>query len=126
VARSSSIAPTAGATTRIALGGDAARGATENFFGSVYFVRVYNRALSAVEAKANYEVLAGLGGPYGWNPIADPADGTPLVIKAAGDTAPVTFDLTPFLPEVQDYFLRAYCSTVQTATNDLEFAWRYR
>ena len=125
-ARTGSVDPAAGASVRFAIGGDAARTAGDCFYGTIYFVRVYNKALSATEALDNYRVLMNQGGPKGWNPIAAPQDGLDLITSLSGGD-PATFDLSPFLPDKHDYFLRAVCATEQTTTPaELPFEWIYR
>ena len=112
----------ASADTRFSIGGDAARTAGDCFFGSIYFVRVYNYALSAAEALENYRIMMNQGYP-GWKPLADPADGDDLVIGKSGSD-PCDFDLTEYMTLKKKAF-RANCATVQTATNDLDFVWSF-
>lgn len=111
------------ADTRFAIGGDAAQGGTEVFTGSFYFGRVYNCALSAAEALENYNILMGKGDP-GWVPQLDPVDGDDLVMCKSGSD-PGKFDLTEYM-NLNDFNLRAVCSTEQTTTpRALDFKWYF-
>ena len=111
------------ADTRFCIGGDAGRTAGDCFTGTIYFVRVYDKALSATEALENYRVLMNQGSP-GWEPLADPADGDDLVIgKSASD--PCRFDLTEYL-STKTMAFRAQCATEQTTTPAaLDFFWEF-
>lgn len=113
----------ASADTRFAIGGDAARTAGDCLYGTVYFVRVYNFALSAAQALENYNIMMGKGYP-GWMPLADPVDGDDLVIgKSASD--PIFFDLTEFMT-LKKTAMRATCATEQTTSaTDLNFVWLF-
>ena len=111
------------ADTRFAIGGDAARTAGDCFTGTVYFVRVYNKALSATEALENYRIMMNQGYP-GWVPLADPADGDDLSISASASD-PNYFDLTEYLT-LKKVAMRAVCSVEQTTTPvDLDFVWLF-
>jgi len=109
------------ADTRIAIGGDAARTAGDCFYGTIYFVRVYNKVLSATEVVDNYRTLLNLGFP-GWAPLADPPDGDDLVISKSG-SAPNYYDLSEF-QVLRNMAFRAVCSVEQTTTPvNLDFVW---
>ena len=112
------------ADTRFCTGGDAAQGGTEVFTGSIYFVRVYNKVLTATEVLDNYRVLLNQGGS-GWTPLSDPADGDDLVVCKSGSD-PIEFDLTEYMALNANAF-RACCSVEQTTTPaDLDFTWVFR
>lgn len=109
------------ADTRLAIGGDAARTAGDCFFGTIYFVRVYNRALSATEALENYRILLNQGFP-GWAPLADPVDGDDLIICKSG-SQPCYFDLSEY-KTLETMAFRAVHGAEQTTTpSALDFYW---
>lgn len=116
------ITPAAGASNRLAIGGDAARTAGDCLFGTIYFVRLYNKALTAAEALNNYRVLMNQGYP-GWAPLLDQQDGDDLAVVKSGST-PGVFDLTPYRGALEGKYFRAKCGTEQTTTpQDLTFGW---
>ncbi len=118
------IAPAAGASNRFSIGGDAARTAGDCLTGSIYFFRLYNRALGATEILNNYRTLMNVGYP-GWVPLLDLFDGDDLVVCKSG-SAPGYFDLTRHLPSAESYAMRAVCATEQTTTPQaLTFGWQF-
>lgn len=118
------VRPAAGASNRLSIGGDAARTAGDCLFGDIYFVRLYNRALTAAEALQSYNVLMNQGYP-GWSPLLDQQDGDDLVICASGSN-PGFYDLTPYKGALKSSAFRIHCATPQTTTPaELTFAWIY-
>ena len=101
------------ADTLFAIGGDAASTANSNLYGSVYFVRVYNYALSAAEALENYNVMMNQGYP-GWVPLLDPVDGDDLAICKSG-SQPGYYDLTEFMT-LKRCSMRTSCAVEQTTS----------
>lgn len=109
------------ADTRFAIGGDAAQTAGDCYTGEIFFVRVYNFALTAAQALENYNVLMNQGFP-GWVPKADPVDGDDLVLCKSGSD-PNEFDLTEYMG-LNAVAFRAVCSVQQTGSGtDLDFVW---
>lgn len=101
------------ADTLFSIGGDAASTASSNLYGTVYFVRVYNYALSATEALENYNIMMNKGYP-GWTPLADPADGDNLEISKAA-SQPISFDLTEYMA-LKRCAMRTLCNVEQTTS----------
>jgi len=109
------------ADTSMVIGCDAASTATSNLYGTVYFVRVYNFALTAAQALENYRIIMNQGYP-GWTNFADPAwqDGGDLC--AAGEQ-PVYTDLSR-VKTLNNMAFRARHLTEQTTTPAaLDFLW---
>lgn len=104
------------ADTRFAIGGDAARTAGDCFTGTIYFVRVYNRALSATEALENYNILLNKGYP-GWATVEG---GT--ILSSQADPGYCDFSDMKVLKTMA---FRALCDAEQTTTNDLNFVWTF-
>lgn len=110
------------ADTKISIGRDAADGGDAPI--TVYFVRVYNKVLTAAEVLDNCRVLLNQGGS-GWSPLADPTDGDDLAVCKAGSD-PNEFDLTEYMVLNQVAF-RAACAVEQTTSaTALDFTWNFR
>jgi len=118
------ILPATGASNRLSIGGDAARTAGDCLTGTIYFVRIYNKALSAAEVLDNYNTLMGKGYP-GWAELIDPVTGNTLTLT--GTTTGGTFyDLTQYLQNCRNVALRVKCVNEQTTSaTDLTFGWQF-
>ena len=111
------------ADTLFAIGGDAARTANSNLYGTDYFVRVYNYALSAAEALENYNIMMNKGYP-GWEPLGDPVDADDLAICKSG-SQPITFDFTEFMT-LKKVAMRTKCATEQTTSATAQvYTWMF-
>ena len=105
---------------RLALFGDSARSSVAE--GNCYFVRVYDKVLSADDVLDNYNILIGVGFP-GWIPVIDFQDGQDLLVS--GSTYDPSFlDLTQFIGAVKGNHIRVRCSIEQTTSlTNLRFVW---
>jgi len=115
------------ADSRLAIGGNAARTATSNLFGSMAFARIYNRALPAAEVKDNYNVLMGTGSYPGWSTIAGTHEvGAALDIQKTG-SAPGSWVLRPEqVHAIRGQAFRVLALVEQTSTPvELEFGVTY-
>lgn len=83
------IRPATGAANMLCIGGDPARTAGDVITGTVYFVRIYNRALTAANALENYNAMLHMGGT-GFAPLLDFFDGDDLAVLKSG-SQPGTF-----------------------------------
>ena len=120
VADISAVEKTIRNTSRLSLFGDSDRANVAT--GSCYFVRVYDKVLSADDVLDNYNILIGVGFP-GWIPVTDFQDGQDLLVS--GSTYDPSFlDLTQFIGAVKGNHIRIRCATEQTTTpTDLRFVW---
>jgi len=117
----------ASADSRLAIGGNAARTGTSLFYGSIAFARIYDRAVSAAEAKDNYNVLMGTGSFPGWSTIAGPVEvGAAQVISKSG-SAPNTWVLSPEqVHAIRGQAFRVVALVEQTTSpTELEFGVTY-
>ena len=123
--RTGTVRPVAGASNRFAIGGDAARTAGDCLTGTMYYSRLYNKALTAAEMADNAKVLGYvLGGP-GWEPLFDPADGHDLTICKSGSN-PGRFDHTEYMT-LNSMAFRAHCVVEQSTTpSALDFYWVFK
>jgi len=116
------ILPASGATNLLSIGGDAARTGGDCITGTIYFVRIYNRALGAAEVLDNYRTLLNQGYP-GWVPVLDALTGEPFVVRSSGVGAGYS-DLTEVAKSLTGSVVRARVSVEQTTTPaDLQFVW---
>uniref|UniRef100_A0A6M3K3S7 Putative lectin/glucanase superfamily protein n=1 Tax=viral metagenome TaxID=1070528 RepID=A0A6M3K3S7_9ZZZZ len=117
--------PTAGATTRLSIGGDAAQTAGDCLYGTIYLVRIYNRTFTAAEVLDKYRVAMNQGYP-GWTRLADDYDGEPFVVRNTVTTArPVYMKLKHDFKNLDGVrAMRAVCTSAQTTTPAaLDFYW---
>jgi len=118
--------PGTGANNRLCIGGDAARTAGDCFYGTIYFVRMYNRILGATEAKANYDTLVGRVLPPAFLPLMDFFDGDDLVFIKSGSTPCVVALQNDLLDALRGVPIRLACDVEQTTTPlELEFGLIY-
>jgi len=119
------IIPTAGATARLSIGGDADRTAGDCLYGTIYFVRIYNRKFTAAEVLNKYRIMMNQGYP-GWTRLADDYDGEPFVARNEVTTArPLYMKLKHDFKNLSGVrAVRAACVTEQTTTPAaLDFYW---
>lgn len=119
------IIPTAGASSRLSIGGDADRTAGDCIYGTIYFVRIYNRTFTAAEALDKYRVAMNQGYP-GWTRLFDDYDGEPFVTRNTVTTArPGYMKLKHDFSNLSGVrAIRAACVSEQTTTPAaLDFYW---
>ncbi len=115
------------ADTRFAIGGNAARTATSNLYGSMAFARIYNRVVPAAEAAENYQVLMGKGGYPGWSEVAGLAEvGADGIVGKTG-SAPNRWVMTRDQVEaIKGQAFRLRLSVEQTTTpSEIPFGVMY-
>jgi hypothetical protein len=109
------------ADTEICIGADADAGG--DIDATIFFVRVYNHALSAAACLENYNIMMNKGYP-GWEPLADPVDGDDLVICKSG-SQPNSFDLTEFMT-LKKLAMRTKCAVEQTTSMTAQvYTWMF-
>lgn len=109
-------------TGRFAIGGDSDRSGL--ITGTVYFVRVYDRVLSAQEVLYNYRILTGQGEWPGWMVVIDTADGADADAVASGQD-PAVVDVTAWLAGFAGWYARVLLATEQTTAGDYDFLWGF-
>ena len=108
-------------TGRFAVGGDSDRGAGSLTTGTFFFLRVYNRVLTADEVLQNYRIMVGNEWP-GWMRVIDQADGADADVVATGQD-PAAVDVTAWLTAMRGMYARIVCATEQTSSGTYDFGW---
>lgn len=117
------ILPADGAANRLSIGGDAARTAGDCLTGTIFFVRLYNRALGADEVLQNFRVFTATEWP-GWMNVVDQADGAIAdVLASAAD--PAAIDITKWMVGFRGMYARILIENEQTSSRTYDFGWLF-
>ena len=108
-------------TGAFAVGGDSDSSAGSLTTGTFFFLRVYNRVLSADEVLHNYRILVGNQWP-GWMKVIDQADGADADVVATGQD-PAAVDVSAWLVGMRGMYARISCATEQTSAGTYDFGW---
>jgi len=108
-------------TGRFAVGGDSDRSAGSLTTGTFYFLRVYNRAMTADEVLQNYRILIGNEWP-GWTRVVDQTDGADADVVASGQD-PASVDVTQWMKGFRGSYARIAMATEQTTSRTYDFGW---
>jgi hypothetical protein len=108
-------------TGAFAVGGDSDSSAGSLTTGTFFFLRMYNRVLTADEVLQNYRVMVGNEFP-GWMRVIDQADGADADVVATGQD-PGGVDVGAWLRAFRGCYARFTCATEQTTSRTYDFGW---